>query len=69
MDALDFLKDNEHLVERFFACDDDIKLDWLKRKKMKMKITNQNFIISSRKGKSVSQVQKIDTVKYIRAVR
>ena len=32
MDALDFLKDNEHLVGRFFACNDDIKLDWLKRK-------------------------------------
>ncbi|CAL1414006.1 unnamed protein product [Linum trigynum] len=32
MEALDFLKDNEHLVERFFACDEEIKLAWLKRK-------------------------------------
>ena len=32
MDTLDFLKDNKHWVERFFACDDDIKLNWLKRK-------------------------------------
>ncbi|XP_050230987.1 uncharacterized protein LOC126680005 [Mercurialis annua] len=35
MECLDFLKDNEHLVERFFACDDDIKLAWL-RKKMEL---------------------------------
>ncbi|CAN0857762.1 hypothetical protein LINGRAHAP2_LOCUS6914 [Linum grandiflorum] len=32
MEALDFLKDNKHLVERFFACDEEIKLAWLKRK-------------------------------------
>ncbi|KAF2299160.1 hypothetical protein GH714_030850 [Hevea brasiliensis] len=34
MEALDFLhvKDHEYLVERYIACDDDIKLSWLKMK-------------------------------------
>ena len=30
MEALVFLKNNEHLVEIFFACHDDIKLSWFK---------------------------------------
>ncbi|KAJ7969313.1 Myb/SANT-like domain-containing protein [Quillaja saponaria] len=32
MEVVDFLLDNDHLVGRFFACPNDIKMDWLLKK-------------------------------------
>ena len=32
VDAVDFLKNKDHLIDSFFAYDDDVKLPWLKKK-------------------------------------